>query len=64
MIHWRASHLRPEAVTSLVSCRARTHLTRTTAQPLPVSLDDELWHPRSAQLSPKHLAQTSVNKYG
>lgn len=57
MIHERAYHLHPEAMTSLVSCRVGTHLTRITTQPLPVSLDDKLWHPWSTQLSPQASCQ-------
>ena len=61
VIHGRARHLHPQAMASPISCRVGTHLTGTTTQPLPVSLDDEcgiLGPPTSA---PKHFAQTSVN---
>lgn len=57
VIHGCACHLHPEAMASPISCRVGTHLTGTATQPLPVSLDDKLWHPWSTHLSPQAFCQ-------
>lgn len=57
-IHERAYRLRPEAIASPASCRAGTHLTRATTQPLPVSLGNTRWHLWSTHFAPRRFAET------